>query len=76
MEDQDFIIHKIHTETKSSVVLVDEVKEELSRDNGITWFSVRCANHSMLHAYSTLIGTEKSMWIPFTETDVPATELL
>lgn len=75
-EDQDFIIHKIHSEVKSSVTLVDEVKEELARDHDITWFSVRCANHGMLHAYSTLIGTEKSMWIPFTETDVAAVELL
>lgn len=71
-EDQDFIIHKVHTEVKSSVILVDEVKEELSRNRDISWFSVRCANHGMLHAYSTLVGTEKSMWIPFTETDVAA----
>ncbi len=74
-EDQRFIINKVHSEVKTSVVLVDEVKEELSRMHDITWFSVNCANYGMLHAYSTLIGTEKSMWIPSTEIDEADAEL-
>ena len=64
-QDQDFIIEKIHTEEKTSVVLVDEIKGELAHDRSINWYSVRCLNFGMLHFYSTVIGTEKSMWVPF-----------
>lgn len=64
-EDQDFIIQKVHKEVKSSVVTVDEIKEELAHDRKISWYSVRCANFGMLHSYSTFIATEKSSWVPF-----------
>ena len=64
-EDQDFIIRKVHSQVKSSVVMIDEIKEELAHDNHILWYSVQCANFGMLHSYSTHIATEKSAWVPF-----------
>jgi GTP cyclohydrolase I len=73
-EDQDFIIQRIHSNSKPSVVMVDEIKEELTHKDNVSWFSVNCSNFGMLHPYSTVIGTEKSMWIP--ETDVEDYELL
>lgn len=73
-EDQDFIIQRIRSSSKPSVVMVDEIKEELAHKENVSWFSVNCSNFGMLHPYSTVIGTEKSMWIP--ETDVEDYELL
>jgi GTP cyclohydrolase FolE2 len=64
-DDQDYIIEKMHTQEKSSVVVVDEIKEELAHNKDINWYSIRCSNFGMLHTYSTVIGTEKSMWVPF-----------
>jgi GTP cyclohydrolase FolE2 len=64
-DDQDYIIDKMHTQEKSSVVVVDEIKEELAHNKDINWYSIRCSNFGMLHTYSTVIGTEKSMWVPF-----------
>jgi len=63
--DQDYIIEKMHTQEKSSVVVEDEIKEELAHNKDINWYSIRCSNFGMLHTYSTVIGTEKSMWVPF-----------
>jgi len=68
-EDQHAIIHKVHSEKKTSVITVDEIKQRLARDKGVDWYSVRCANFGMLHSYSTVIGTEKSSWIPFSGYD-------
>jgi GTP cyclohydrolase I len=65
-EDQAFIIQKVHSENKSSVVLTDEIKDELSRNRDVVWYSVRCSNYGMLHSYSTVIKTEKGMWFPST----------
>lgn len=65
-EDQEYIIRKVHSEEKTSFELVDEIKKDLARDRKISWYSVNCANHGMLHSYSTVIGIEKSSWIPFT----------
>ena len=64
-EDQNFIINKLHTEQKTSVILTDEIKDELAHNRDIEWYKVNCANFGMLHSYTTLISTEKSMWIPF-----------
>jgi GTP cyclohydrolase I len=64
-EDQIFLIQKIHMEEKSSVVMSDEIKEELAHHKEINSYSLRCANFGMLHSYSTIIGTEKSRWVPF-----------
>ncbi|MBS3763304.1 MAG: GTP cyclohydrolase I FolE2 [Planctomycetes bacterium] len=64
-EDQTFLIEKIHTEKKTSVVMTDQIKEDLSRWDDIEWYSVSCSNFGMLHSYSTVIGTEKSAWVPF-----------
>lgn len=64
-EDQVFIIQKVHSEEKSSVIVTDEIKDELARNQSINWYSVRCSNYGMLHSYSTIISTEKSMWVPF-----------
>ncbi len=70
-EDQAFLIQKAHTEYKPSVVVLDEIRDELARDHNVAWYSVRGVNYGMLHPYSTVIGTEKSMWVPFSgyETD-------
>ena len=66
-EDQDYIIRAIHKGNKSSVITVDEIKEELAHDSNVVWYSVRCNNFGMLHSYSTAIATEKSSWVPFSE---------
>jgi GTP cyclohydrolase I len=63
-EDQIYVIQKIHTEEKSSVVVTDEIKNELSKNPDFDWYSVRSSNYGMLHSYSTIIGTEKTMWVP------------
>lgn len=64
-EDQSFIINKLHTEKKTSVILTDEIKDELVHNGEVEWYKVSCANYGMLHSYLSLISTEKSMWIPF-----------
>ena len=63
-EDQLFLIQKIHSEEKTSVAMVDEIKDELAHDGNISWYSVRVSNYGMLHSYNTVISTKKSMWIP------------
>jgi GTP cyclohydrolase I len=63
-EDQNFVIQKIHSEKKTSVVMVDEIKEDLANMSKIEGYTVTCKNFGMLHSYSTYIGTSKSMWIP------------
>jgi GTP cyclohydrolase FolE2 len=63
-EDQAFVIERIHSERKSSVVMTDGIKNELARNRDITWYSVTCSNFGMLHSYSTVVHTEKSMWVP------------
>ncbi len=63
-EDQIGIIQKVHSRVRSSVVMVDEIKSELSQMKKIGWYSVGCANYGMLHSYSTIIKTEKGMWVP------------
>jgi len=63
-EDQIYVIQKVHTEEKSSVVVTDEIKNELSKNSDVDWYSVRSSNYGMLHSYSTIIGTEKAMWVP------------
>jgi GTP cyclohydrolase FolE2 len=64
-EDQDHIIAKIHTVKKTSVVMVDEIKDELAHNRNLDWYSVSCSNYGMLHTYNTVIATEKSLWLPF-----------
>ena len=64
-EDQEFVISKIHTEKKTSVVMLDEIRSELAQNRSLDFYSVKCSNFGMLHSYSTVIGTEKSMWVPF-----------
>jgi GTP cyclohydrolase I len=63
-EDQVYVIQKVHTEEKSSVVVADEIKNDLSKNPDVDWYSVRSSNYGMLHSYSTIISTEKSMWVP------------
>jgi len=62
--DHNHIITKIHSEKKSSIVVTDEIKDELAHSRNISWYSLSCANFAMLHSYSTVIETEKSMWVP------------
>lgn len=64
-EDQLYLVKKIHSGEKTSVVVTNEVKNDLARNPDIDWYSVRCANYGMLHSYHTIIGTEKSQWVPF-----------
>ena len=61
-DDQIYIIQKVHTDEKYSVMVIDEIKEELARNPDIVWYSVRSSNYGMLHSYSTIISTEKGMW--------------
>lgn len=68
-DDQKHIIRKVHSEGKSSVVMTDEIKDELARSRGIDWFSVKCSNFGMLHSYSTVVSTEKSVWVPMTSVE-------
>jgi hypothetical protein len=63
------VIERVHSEKITSVMLIDSVKNELARNKNIDWYSVRCANFGMLHSYSTIIGTEKSRWVPFSVFD-------
>jgi GTP cyclohydrolase IB len=63
-DDQKFLIQKIRSEPKTSVVLLDEIKNELVKNRDLQWFSIRCYNYGMLHSYNTVIGTERSPWIP------------
>ncbi len=65
-EDQRFIIQKVRSNEKTSVELVADIKKELAYNKDINWYSVSCANHGMLHSYSTAISIEKSPWIPLT----------
>ena len=64
-EDQKFVIAKIHSDNKSSVMVLDEIKSDLAHNSSVDWYSVNCNNYGMLHTYSTAIGTEKSSWVPF-----------
>ena len=64
-QDQEAVIRKIHTERRTSVVMVDGIKNELAANRSLKFYAVRCANFGMLHSYSTVIGTEKSWWTPF-----------
>lgn len=68
-EDHAWMINKIHSESKSSVMVTDAVKDELAHIKQIEWYRIRCNNHAMLHHHSTMVGTEKSMWIPFSGYD-------
>jgi hypothetical protein len=63
--DQASLIKRNHSEKKSSVVLTDEIKNNLRHHPAIEWYAVRCANYGMLHSYYTVGGTEKSYWVPF-----------
>lgn len=68
-EDQKFLINKLHSEKKTSVVMLDEIKEELSLNKDITWYRLQCSNYGILHSYHTIISTEKSMWVPYSSQD-------
>jgi len=72
-EDQRHLIEQIHSKRKNAVVMVDEIKSALAADRSLEFYSVRCMNFGMLHSYSTVIGTEKSWWVPFSgiEDDEP-----
>ena len=65
-EDREHIINKVHSEEKTSVDVVGEIKKALSFNRDISWYSVKSSNYGILHSYSTIIGIEKSAWIPFT----------
>ena len=64
-EDQVHLIQRVHSQRKTSVAMVDEIREELARNKNIVQYSVVCSNFGMLHSYSTILATERSMWVPF-----------
>jgi GTP cyclohydrolase I len=43
-EDQIYVIQKVHSVEKSSVVVTDEIQEELAQNGLIDWYSVRSCN--------------------------------
>jgi GTP cyclohydrolase IB len=66
-KDQEYVISVIHSKVKTSVEVIDEIKNEIAKNKKIDWYSVKATNFGMLHSYSTVIGTEKSMWVPFSD---------
>jgi len=68
-EDQAAIIQKIHSQEKTSVTMTDEIKSDLAKRRDVRWYSVYCSNFGMLHSYSTVVGTEKSSWVPLSGYD-------
>jgi GTP cyclohydrolase IB len=67
--DQIEIIHRVHSVHRTSVETLDQIRAELAGRKQVDWYAVNCANFGMLHSYSTVIGTEKSSWIPFSGYD-------
>lgn len=64
-KDQKYLIKKLHTDKKTSVVMLDEIKESLASNKNIAWYRLKSFNYGILHSYHTIIGTEKSMWVPY-----------
>lgn len=62
--DEASIIAKVHSERRTSVQVIDDIEKALCDRKDIAWFSIRCANFGMLHSYTTLLGSEKSVWSP------------
>ena len=63
-KDEAEIIRRVHAERRTSVQVTDDIEKALCERKDIAWFSIRCANFGMLHSYSTVLGSEKSMWSP------------
>jgi len=63
-DDQIQVIRNIHSGRKSSVVMTDEIKEDLAANPDIDWYAVSCANNGMLHSYSTVVATEQNILTP------------
>jgi len=68
-EDQTLVIRKVHAEEKTNVAMTGGIKNELRRNQHIGWHSVSCSNFGMLHPHSTVIGTERNRWVPFSGYD-------
>jgi len=64
-DDREYIINRVHSVEKTSVEVVSEIKKELAFNRDISWYSVKSSNYGILQSYSTIIGIEKSSWIPF-----------
>ena len=62
--DEAEIIRRVHAERRTSVQVTDDIEKTLAERKDISWFSIRCANFGMLHSYTTVLGSEKSMWSP------------
>ena len=62
--DEAAIIAKVHSQRRTSVQVIDDIEKALCDRKDIAWFSIRCANFGMLHSYTTLLGSEKSVWGP------------
>jgi GTP cyclohydrolase I len=58
-EDQDFIRQRAHARRISSVMMTAAIQRELEAMDEIRWFSIRCRNRGMLHAYRTFVGTQR-----------------
>lgn len=46
------------------MVVTSEIRNELSKNPNIEGYSVRSSNYGLLHSYSTIVKTEKTMWVP------------
>jgi GTP cyclohydrolase I len=61
-------VMEVEVESRRDIYPVtDEIKNELSKNPEIDWYSVHSSNYGMLHSYSTIVGTEKTMWVPSSE---------
>lgn len=69
-QDHKAIIEKLHREEKSSVVLTDELKSQLSQNPDISWYSIKLENAGMLHSYTTLVATEQDSLSSFGDVDI------
>jgi len=65
LEDKAHLIETTHTKCKSSVVMIEEIQEELDKKNYINWYKIKCNNYGLLNLHNTGIGAEKDLGILF-----------
>ncbi|MFH2049519.1 MAG: GTP cyclohydrolase, FolE2/MptA family [bacterium] len=63
LEDKAHLIETAHTKCKSSVVMIEEIQEELAQKNYINWYKIKCNNYGLLNLHNTGIGAEKDLGI-------------
>ena len=55
-EDREDVLRLIHTGRRTSVEMVERIRNELAADPGLGYYSVRCLDSSFLHPYHTMVG--------------------